>query len=941
MKHVALKMAVAILGGLTAFLLNFLVSPQIGETPYYLGAIVYLSITARMGLPVGLVAACIASFSLPSGWIQALPLLEVLVLYWLVFIRKIHFIRSGLCFWLFFGAPFVALTHWELFHRNANAFAFALITFIAGGILNLILSKVISGIWTYNQRKRPTLRVRVYDLLVLFTAVPVFLFGVYAKRNAAESRLRQTQLELEAHSNIIENELNDFLSYNHRSIISMAASYHSAILLDPKKSNTFLENQHALYPAFLTMLIADRDGLVIAGYPSVTATGQPIALAGISVADRMYFLEAKNQKEPYLSGVFRGREFGTDPIVAMSAPFFDESGTFAGIVEGSLNLNRLKEFGKKHPNQGRAEIAIFDQNGTVTFSTFPSYFPILENFMLHPTVGELLTHPGLRRLYDKETTWKAFRLVQTSQTQESKWIILVQYDLLKELGWLNGQAVLFALILLFLMVLASRIAETFSKRLTEPLRNLIAKSQIINTGQPASLEPIPLSGSPREVTQLVDHFETMALRLEKTHSQLMLALEERDKLNADLKAHNLTLDRKVKERTAELEKAKIAAEKADVAKSTFLANMSHEIRTPMNALIGLTEVLADGELSPQQKEYLSLIQDSSQSLLEIINSILDYSKIEAGKMALEPRITALSPLIQSLSGLFRISAKEKGLDLMLEIDPDLPEAVLCDTIRLRQILSNLLSNAIKFTHEGSVTLRCFIEEPSNEKCTLVFQVADTGIGIPQKNLEDIFKAFEQSSNSSASKYGGTGLGLAISRKLAEMMGGTLTVTSELGFGSTFTFYGKFFCKSLPTNSETAAATASFIQSIDLEKVPKLLVVEDHRINQKVCEAILKKLGCEFTFADNGQEAIDHLGKETFDLVLMDCQMPVMDGYEATKHIRACGKPFSNIPIIALTANALSGDRDRCIEVGMDDFLSKPFNLHGLRTIIAKWFRGKP
>jgi CheY-like chemotaxis protein len=174
-----------------------------------------------------------------------------------------------------------------------------------------------------------------------------------------------------------------------------------------------------------------------------------------------------------------------------------------------------------------------------------------------------------------------------------------------------------------------------------------------------------------------------------------------------------------------------------------------------------------------------------------------------------------------------------------------------------------------------------------------------------------------------------------------MMGGTLTVTSELGFGSTFTFYGKFFCKSLPTNSETAAATASFIQSIDLEKVPKLLVVEDHRINQKVCEAILKKLGCEFTFADNGQEAIDHLGKETFDLVLMDCQMPVMDGYEATKHIRACGKPFSNIPIIALTANALSGDRDRCIEVGMDDFLSKPFNLHGLRTIIAKWFRGKP
>lgn len=933
MKLMAMKIITAIAGGALAFFLNYLVASRIGETPYYPGALIYLAIGNRMGLPFGLISAGIAANSLPSGWIQFLPILEMAALSTMIYHRNMDHYRAGIIFWICVGAPFAALTHLDLFFKNPSAFAFAVATYFAGGILNLSLAKSIAGIMQYSLKSRPTLRMRLYDLLVLFTAVPVIVFTVYAKQHTTRSRVEKTQIELKDHTSMIAHELSDYISYNHRSITSMAASLDPNTLQNINAAELFLERQHHLYPAFLTMLIANHRGSVIAGYPLHTENGERISELNIDISDRAYYTEAMRTGAPFMSGVFQGRGFGRDPIVAMSAPLFDDHGEKAGIIEGSLDLSQLKTFGDHHGNQDRATVIVLDQHKIVTFAPDHSGYRALQDVSQDSMISDIMKQTQLQEIFQPMRIWNDYSLTYGTSTQEKGWFVIVNYDLLDELVVLNGQALLFAIVTLILMALASAIAQTFSKKLTEPLRALIAKSQIINTGHPASLEPVRVAGSPREVIQLVDHFETMAARLEKTHSQLMKALDERDRLNTDLKAHNETLDRRVKERTAELEQAKLAAEKADVAKSTFLANMSHEIRTPMNALIGLTEVLAEDQLTDQQKEYIRLIQESSKSLLEIINGILDYSKIEAGKMALESTTIALDPLVQSLVGLFTFSAKEKGLDINLEMDPELPEAIWGDQFRLRQVLSNLLTNAIKFTHRGSVTLKGICRRKTPEHVSLSFQVIDTGIGIPPGKQEDIFKAFEQSDNALAGVYGGTGLGLAISRKLTQMMGGHLSVKSEQDLGSTFTFTCAFPIKILP-KEEIKLTTEPDLQF--LTTPPRLLIVEDNPVNQKVCDAILGKLDIEYIFANHGIEALNHLERTSFDLILMDCQMPVMDGYEATRKIRASGQAYSEIPIIALTASALSGDKDRCLESGMDDFLSKPFHIKGLRAVISKW-----
>jgi len=933
MKVLAIKTATAIAGGLIAFWLNYLVSPEIGETPIYPGAIFYLAIAYRNGLPYGLISAGIAALSLQPGWLQCLPFLETAGLYWLICHRKLGFYLSGALFWACIGAPFVALIHQDLFTRNQAAFVFGVTTFITGGMLNLILAGIVSRIWAHNQDIHPTLSVRLYDLLVLFTAVPILAFAIYAKHRDARNHIEKTRLELINHSGSIARELQSYLTYNQRSIASMAASFKLKSLESQEEIEGFLARQSQLHPAFLTMVIANASGIVTAGYLPNDHSGHSIGDLKLDVSDRMYFSEVKRTKKPYISGVFQGRGIGSDPIVAMSAPLFSSDGNFLGIVEGSLDLAQLRFLGSQFGNPERSTVVILDSNKKVIYAPPKAGYDILQDVGEEPFFTKVTHQDGLEQIHRPDGRRQESTFAYSIKLPSSGWHVVVTYYLTVELATLNGRSLVFAIITLNLIAFASFMAQTFSRKMAEPLRALIAKSQIINTGHPASLEPIRVAGSPREVLQLVDHFETMAHRLETTHSQLMETLKERDKLNADLKAHNQTLDRRVKERTAELEKAKMAAEKADVAKSTFLANMSHEIRTPMNALIGLTDVLVDAKLNEQQREYVGLIQESSRSLLEIINSILDYSKIEVGKMTLVPGNLLLDALFQSLVGLFHFSAREKGLKLNLELDGGLPQAIVADKVRFRQILSNLLSNAIKFTKKGSVTVKAFGHPIDETTFALTVQVIDTGIGIPPEEIEDVFKAFEQSSYPHDSDISGTGLGLAISRKLAEMMGGTLEVVSQYGEGSTFSFNGHFTIAALPEENQEDAIPA---KPMDATICPRLLVVEDHLINRKVCEAILQKLNCDFLFAENGQVAIDLLETETFDMVLMDCQMPVMDGYQATEKIRESGKPYAKIPIIALTANALSGDRERCLNAGMDDFLSKPFHLQGLRTIISKW-----
>jgi signal transduction histidine kinase len=381
--------------------------------------------------------------------------------------------------------------------------------------------------------------------------------------------------------------------------------------------------------------------------------------------------------------------------------------------------------------------------------------------------------------------------------------------------------------------------------------------------------------------------------------------------------------------------AKEQAEAGNVAKAQFLANMSHEIRTPMTGILGALSLLGCDELSPQQRKLLDTASSSSEALLTLLNEVLDFSKIEAGKLELVNEPMLLRPVLSSIVDLLAPIAQRKGLALSLEFDPSLPARVKGDAGRIRQVLLNLVGNAVKFTDSGHVAVRARREAGGGSRPVMVLEVEDSGIGIPPAVLERLFTPFFQADQSDRRRFGGSGLGLVISKRLTEAMGAELSVESAPGRGSTFRL-------SLPlevlADAPAAAPTALAGTVSPAPLAGKVLLVEDNPVNRMLAVAMLGNLGIEVTEAENGLVALQHLEKSRFDLVLMDCQMPVMDGFEATREIRARehGALAARIPIIAVTANALSGDSEQCLQAGMDAHLAKPFTLKTLRAAIAPW-----
>jgi signal transduction histidine kinase/CheY-like chemotaxis protein len=474
---------------------------------------------------------------------------------------------------------------------------------------------------------------------------------------------------------------------------------------------------------------------------------------------------------------------------------------------------------------------------------------------------------------------------------------------------------------------AAIVARVTSRAFVRPL---VLLNDAITSVKEGNLEPVRLSSTGDEIEQLGESYNEMIQALADSRRQV--------------REHQECLEQRIRERTLALEESRKRAEAASRAKSDFLAHMSHELRTPLNGILGMLDIALDSELNASQREDLETAKKSALSLLALVNDSLDLSKIEAGKMTLDRVPFSPKALVEGCCKSLASRARQKGLDLAWEVGPEVPPYLLGDELRLRQILVNLLGNAVKYTHRGYIRVRVSSRPTATPgSIELRLDVEDTGIGIAEDKLSSIFEKFTQADSSITRQYGGTGLGLAICRELVEMHGGRIWVESQLGVGSTFHVALELPEAAPPPQEDTdgrVEEAAGPLCARDRGVAARILVVEDNPANQKVVTGLLGKRGYETVAVNHGRQALEALEKSAFDLVLMDLQLPVLDGLEATRLIREDTR-WRSLPIIGLTARAMAGDRQRCLEAGMNDYLAKPVRPAELLAIVKRYVPSPP
>ncbi len=475
--------------------------------------------------------------------------------------------------------------------------------------------------------------------------------------------------------------------------------------------------------------------------------------------------------------------------------------------------------------------------------------------------------------------------------------------------------------LLVALALSTLVGLAVSKKILTPFNQLLHAFRAMQTGDLKIRLESPYAD---ERAELAEGFNKMAASLQSARHSKALRMRE-------LSESREQLENTKRDLIGALE----SVQKADQTKNDFVANMSHELRTPLNAIIGMTELVLDSKLDLEQREFLKIVHSSSQSLLQIINDLLDFGSIERGQVLIETGPASVRRIVKDVTTLFAEECSKKNVTLIAEVDSQVPDLVKLDEARVRQIISNLVSNALKFSQKNSgVSLSVGARGLADQKVRLAFKVADTGVGIDKEKIAVIFDPFTQGDLSRTRKFGGTGLGLAISRSLAEQMGGQLHVQSESGKGSQFTL--ELVAEVLATQiiEVPAAPNINFVENREIQ----VLLVEDNEVNQKLAQVLLENMGLEVSLAKDGLEAVQCCNGSQFDLIFMDVQMPRLNGLSATEKIREQSELNKSTPIIALTAHAMTGDRERFLKVGMNDYVSKPFDKNELKRAVSRALR---
>jgi signal transduction histidine kinase/CheY-like chemotaxis protein len=914
-------------GAVAAVVDHFLAFHLIDWVRFYFGPILHFLVALLCGPAAGAAAGAVGytarylEFGRPAGAI--FPALDAYVIGWLAWRRGWRVLDAAALWALIKAIPLFASVRWG-FGLDESESVVVVVQATANLLLNAAALQVMLHVWEALGLRAggpgvspQPLRFHLYSALSS-SVVLCFLAAVaISGRASLQNRTDREGQQLRQSAMIVAASLDGWLEVHRAAVVAAAQSLEQINRPGRPLLGRVLAAVHKAHPGFITMIIADHRGVLATADPPVALdTGKPIGIGTTSVADREYFREPRRTGEPFVSGIFLGRGYFERPIVAVSAPVKGPDGRMAYLVEGTLELPRLAAIWKEMSPPG-TDLVIADANGVAAFSSEAGGVALLQP-ITSSGLWQGAESGGPKSWYKFEAGTRSDPAVYVAARARSRhgWSVFVRVKsavLRTQLARLYQGSAIWALVAVLLPLL---LFSHLTRRVTRPIENLAAGLRDARgAGNPL---PAPDPGMPKEVVELLAAFDQLWNRWQAADR------EKREALAA--------LEDRVRARTAEMMRAAEAAEKASRAKSEFLAMMSHEIRTPLNGVLGMLQVIRYTELTKDQREHVDLAANSAELLLGVVGSVLDISKIEAGQLTLEQAPFELPAVFHRAAAIFSARAAVKGLFFDFKISGSLPAAAAGDSARLHQVLTNLLGNAVKFTDSGGVRLHAGWEAESAQAGRLRVGVEDTGTGIPEGAIADLFTPFVQGDASTTRRFGGTGLGLAIAKKLVNLMGGDITVTSAPGRGSKFMFWIPLTVADASTAFRPYGASEFAAGSLSGKRV---LVVEDNPVNRRVAERMLDRLGITVQSAATGREALHLLQYQKFDLILMDCQMPEMDGYHTTAEIRR-GETGARTPIVALTAHAMAGDREKCLRAGMDDYLSKPVDLERLRSILNQY-----